>query len=146
MVGNGKKQRIAAGIAINTMGRLILDARTDIIDHPYIIVLDIWELNRQREKMKRRTRLVNNYNNNIRADQVWSPVGSATRHWALAEGEWTAILLGRTVFLGDFKAHSPQWNMHCREQRDVVGLEAIIKTYSLIYNNEPGREIRPTRS
>lgn len=43
MVGNQKEQRVVIGIAINIRNRLIVKARTHIIDYPYTQGLDIWE-------------------------------------------------------------------------------------------------------
>lgn len=44
---------------------------------------------------------------------------------------------GRTVLLGDFHAHSPEWNIHYRERHDVNGLKALIEAHELISNNGP---------
>lgn len=52
---------------------------------------------------------------------------------------------GRVVLLRDINAHSPQWNVHCRERRDTAGLKTLIEEYNLICNNKPGRAIRLTR-
>lgn len=51
----------------------------------------------------------------------------------------------RVILLGDFNAHSPDWNMHCGEMRNTSGLEALIKGHDLILNNEPGQSTGPTR-
>lgn len=50
-------------IAIITRNRIIVEARADIINHPYIQVLDVWELVKRREKKKRRMKVVNVYDN-----------------------------------------------------------------------------------
>jgi hypothetical protein len=42
--------------------RTTVEARTDLINHPYLMALDIWELNRSGEKA-RRTRVINCYDN-----------------------------------------------------------------------------------
>lgn len=57
------------------------------MDHPYIIVLDLWQPDRQTRLKKRRKKLVNTYDNNLKADQVWSPVRSKTRRLALADAD-----------------------------------------------------------
>lgn len=49
---------------------LIVEAWMNIIDHLYIMVLDIWELEGQRGKKKSRTRLANTYDKSLRVDQV----------------------------------------------------------------------------
>lgn len=47
-VDKRKELRLAIVISVSTRRRLIIEARTDIIDYPYFIVLDLSELNRQR--------------------------------------------------------------------------------------------------
>lgn len=55
---------------VNTRGRLIVKAQTDIIPHPYIMTLDLLKLKTPGGKKKRRIRGVNTYDNNLMADQV----------------------------------------------------------------------------
>lgn len=38
------EQRVAIGIAVGMRRRLIVEAGMDIIEHPNVIVLDVWEL------------------------------------------------------------------------------------------------------
>lgn len=52
---------------------------------------------------------------------------------------------GRVILLGEFNAHSPHWNFHCGERRNMAGLKALIDGYSLIVNSEPGQATRLTR-
>jgi len=47
------------------MAQLIIESRTDLIDHPYALVHDIWDLYRGTRAKKRRTRLINLYDNKI---------------------------------------------------------------------------------
>lgn len=58
---------MAIGVAVNTRERLIMEVRMDIIDHLYIMVLDLCELEKTNRKKKRRSRVVNTYDNNLRA-------------------------------------------------------------------------------
>lgn len=51
-------------------------------------------------------RIINVYNNDLRANQVWGRVESNTRCRPLADAEWDKILGGRAVLLGDFNVHS----------------------------------------
>lgn len=64
-----REQRVVLEISGNTKRRFIVRAQTDIINHPYEKVLDIWKLDRQGGKMSR-IRLLNTYNNNLREDHV----------------------------------------------------------------------------
>jgi hypothetical protein len=40
-----------------------MKARLDLVNHPYILALDIWDLHPYSQKKARRTRLINCYNN-----------------------------------------------------------------------------------
>lgn len=73
-VGKRKEQRVPIGIAVSTRERLIVEAQTDIIYHSYIMALDLWELERLEGKKKRSKRVINVYDNNLRADQVWKEI------------------------------------------------------------------------
>ena len=49
------------GVKKDICGRVIVETRSELIDHPYIQVVDVWELDKQ--KKKRLTRIVNVYDN-----------------------------------------------------------------------------------
>lgn len=66
-----KEIRISIGIAVSRRGQLIVEARMNIIDYIYIMAQDLWELEIPGGKKKRRTRIVNTYDNNLHSDQVW---------------------------------------------------------------------------
>lgn len=51
----------------------------------------------------------------------------------------------RVILLGDFNAHSSEWNLHSGEKRDAAGLEALIEGYNPTLNNEPGEATNPTQ-
>ncbi|POS82736.1 hypothetical protein EPUL_004709 [Erysiphe pulchra] len=118
-VGEHRQQRVALGVKKDLEGRLIVETRSYLIDHPYLQVVDVWELNTQRNK-KRRTRIVKIYDN-------W--VGRGQKD-------------GRTVLAGDFNAHSTYWNPEYRRQERTEILEGLIDKYSLIINNDT---LIPTR-
>ena len=94
------------------LDQLIIEARTDLISHPYILVVDIWDLGRAQERV-RKTRVVNCYNNWIRASCCWQG-GSPRRRRAIEDVEWRQVIEGRCLLLGDFNAHSPLWNPQAR--------------------------------
>lgn len=142
MIRKRKKQRVAIGIAVSTRRQLIMEARTNIINHSYIMTLDLWELERPDGKKNRLMRVVNIYENNQMADQVLSIVRSNGRRREQADAG--QIPSGKTVFFSDFYIYSPQWNEHCGERRDTAGLETLVKIHHVICNNILGRETRPT--
>lgn len=140
-----KEQRVAIGIAVSIRGRLIVETRMNIIDYPYIMILNLWELEKLGEMKKRRTRVNNTYDNLLKADQMLGGVGRSSRSTALSDEYWKRILVVRTVDLADFNTLSPQSNIHYGERREASGMEALIATHDLICNNETGNATRPTR-
>lgn len=75
--------------------------------YPYLILQDNWEPDGHGRKKKRMTSLINVYDNNLDANQVWCEVKSSTRCKALANVECDRILKGRAVLMGDFNVYSP---------------------------------------
>jgi hypothetical protein len=47
------------------MAQIIIEARTDLINYPYALVLNIWDIQPVTKTKKRRTRLINVYDNRI---------------------------------------------------------------------------------
>lgn len=75
------------GIVVCTRGRPIVEAIIDIIDHTYVNVLDIWELERAGSKTKRWTRVANINDNNLKVNQVWDLKMISTQRTVLADVE-----------------------------------------------------------
>ena len=102
--------RVAVAVQKDLLNTLAFDTQTDLINHPYFLVTDIWELalgpQRQRQ---RRTRVVNVYDNIIGEGCTWQ--GSVAR-WrrALEDVNWEPVLQGRVLLIGDFNAYSEMWN------------------------------------
>lgn len=63
--GEQKDKRVAIAIRRDLMSQLVIEARTDLVDHPYALALDIWDIQRGTKEKKRRTRLINMYDNRI---------------------------------------------------------------------------------
>lgn len=74
--------------------RIIVEARMDIVNHLYIQALYVRELDENRGKKKKRTRVVNVYDNHLPADQAWTLMGSNTRRRALTDADWDGIIDG----------------------------------------------------
>ena len=47
------------------------EVRSDLVNHPYFLAIDIWELYPQIRAKMRRTRLINSYNNRIGPGTVY---------------------------------------------------------------------------
>ena len=88
------------------MAQIIIKARTDLINHPYVLILNIWDIQPITKTKKRRTRLINVYDNRIGLGTCYK--GDAERTWrAIEDIQWQPLLRGRAVLLGDFNAQSP---------------------------------------
>lgn len=48
--GTQRNRRVAVAIRRNLHNQLVVEARTDLIDHPYIMAVDIWDLGRAKER------------------------------------------------------------------------------------------------
>jgi hypothetical protein len=42
-----------------------METRSDLVNHPYVLILNIWDLQPNTQKKIRRTRLINYYDNRI---------------------------------------------------------------------------------
>jgi hypothetical protein len=115
-------KRVTIAVRRDLMAQLIVEARTDLIDHPYALALDIWDLHRDTRAKKRRTRLINIYDNKIGLGTCY--LSDSNRTWrAIEDISWNTLLQGRVVLLGDFNAHSPTWNPLISQRRDAGPLE-----------------------
>ena len=139
--GAQSNRRVAVGIRRDLYSQLIVEARTDLIDHPYIMVVDVWDLGRAGEK-KRRTRLVNCYDNWLGPGLCWQG-DKEERRRAIEDVQWDGVLEGRCLILGDFNAHSPLWNPEANGRANARLLENLIEKESLYINNTPGVSTRP---
>jgi hypothetical protein len=59
------KKRVLIVIRKDLQNSLIIEPRTDLINHPYALALDIWDIHYITRKKIRRTRLINAYDNII---------------------------------------------------------------------------------
>jgi hypothetical protein len=106
--GQRRDCRVAIGAQRDLLDQLVIEARTDLISHPYMLTVDIWDLGQAQEKA-RRTRIVNCYDNWVGASCRW--IGkSPRRRRAIEDADWEQLTIGRCLLLGDFNAHSPLWN------------------------------------
>jgi Endonuclease-reverse transcriptase len=138
--GERRSCRVVIAVRKDLLNQLIIEARMDLANHPYILVVDIWEL-RAQEKA-RRTRIINCYDNWIGASCCWQ--GESTRRRrAIEDADWGQIIGGRCLFLGDFNAHSPLWNSQVGTRVNAGPLEALIEDYDLYINNDPDTPTRP---
>ena len=139
--GELRNRRVTMAIRRDLFNRTTVEARTDLINHPYIMVLDIWELGRAGERA-RRTRVINCYDNRLGVGHCWQG-GNDRQRRAIEDVGWDEVLEGRCLLLGDFNAHSPIWNPLANIRTNAGPLESLIEEESLYINNEPGVPTRP---
>jgi Endonuclease-reverse transcriptase len=139
--GDRKDARVTIAIRRDLLDKLIIEARLDLLNHPYLMAVDVWDLNRARARA-RRTRVVNCYDNWLGAEHCWQG-GSARNRRAIEDVQWEQIIEGKCLVLGDFNAHSPLWNPHVGARTNAGPLEAVIEQYELFINNTPGKSTRP---
>ena len=123
--------------------KIVVDHRTDLLNHPYFMLLEIRELDPQSKRPGRKTRVVNVYDNRVGRGCTWDGGIHRTRR-ALEDVNWEPIIRGRVLVAGDVNAHSPVWNPHCHKRQNASILEGFIDQFGLLINNEPGRSTRPT--
>ena len=76
---NRKNMRVLMAVKKDILNRVIVENRTDLVSHPYCIVLDIRELHPQSRRCLRRTRVVNLYDNKVGKDQPWQGPNASVR-------------------------------------------------------------------
>ncbi|EED11665.1 hypothetical protein TSTA_108510 [Talaromyces stipitatus ATCC 10500] len=136
--GPREHARVVTAIRRDLVRELVVEARTDLGNHPYFMVVDVLE-------QGRRTRIVNCYDNWLGARHTYSGESLLTRR-ALSDLDWGPILEGRCLILGDFNAHSPMWNAHIDQRVNARSLEDLITRHDLFINNDPDKPTRPHKS
>lgn len=53
---------------VTTRNRIVVEARTDIFNYPYIQGLDVWLLEEKEGRKKRRKKIVSLYDNHLMTD------------------------------------------------------------------------------
>lgn len=92
------------GVKKDLEGRLIIESRIDLIEQPYVHVIEIWELDQSKRKNKR-TRFVKVYDNLVGKGQIWQRNRKKQRS-AICDVNWEELILGRIIPVVDFNAHS----------------------------------------
>jgi hypothetical protein len=69
--GENKEKRVLIVIRKDLLTKVITEVRLDLVNHSYILALDIWDLQPNTQKKARRTRLINCYNNRIGLNTIY---------------------------------------------------------------------------
>ena len=131
-----KDNRVLIAVRKDLLNATIVENRTDLISHPYGMVLDITEGDIHVRGQRRKTRIVNVYDNKLGERQTWQGPERRIRR-AIEDFPWQAIIKRRVLIVGDMNAHSPVWNPHCHLKKNAGPLEELIDSYELIVNNDP---------
>lgn len=97
--------RVLVAVRKIILNKVIIENRTDLVSHPYCIVLDIKELNPLSRKYSERTRVINLYDKKIGNRCVWQGSSLKVRQ-AIQDITWRHIIWGRVLMIGDMNAHS----------------------------------------
>ncbi|ODM14906.1 hypothetical protein SI65_09658 [Aspergillus cristatus] len=136
--GDLQSCRVAVAVRRDLGATLVVNARMDLTNHPYALVVDIME-------GPRRTRVINCYDNWVGAEACWQG-SSPQRRRAIEDIDWRHIFHGRCLLVGDFNAHSPIWNPQRGARLNAGPLEQLIEDHDLLVNNDPDIPTRPKTS
>ncbi len=101
-----KEIRLTTAIRKELTDKIVIEYRTDFINHPYVILLEIRGLDPRSKKPGRKTRAVNVYDNRVGRGYTWEGGISRIRR-ALEDIRWESVICGRVLIAGDINAHSP---------------------------------------
>ena len=68
---NRKNMQVLTAVRKDILNIVLIENRSDLVNHPYCLVLDIKELHLRSGKALRMTRVVNLYNNKVGRGQFW---------------------------------------------------------------------------
>jgi hypothetical protein len=130
-----KDIRVSLAIRVDVLDMYVFEERTDLIDHPCVQCLDVWETH-ERQKV-RRTRIVNIYNR-ARVE------GGG---YAINRIDLGQLIHGRTILAGDFNTRSLLWDPWVEGRHNAGVTEDLIDRHALIVNNDdqPTRHGRKSR-
>jgi hypothetical protein len=69
--GENKEKRVLIAIRKDLLTKVITEVRSDLVNHPYVLALDIRDLHPFSQKKARRTRLINCYDNRIGPNTIY---------------------------------------------------------------------------
>ena len=109
--------------------------QTNLVIYPYGIVLDITKEEIYAKGQKRKSRIVNIYNNKHGEEQTWQ--GPKQRiEQAIQDFPWRLIINRQVIIMRDINAHSLIWNPHCQIKKNAGLLKELTNSYKLIVNKD----------
>lgn len=122
----------------NLIDESMVDYRTDIIYYPYFLLFKIRKLDLWSKKLRRKTQVVNIYNNWVEGGCIWDGDIWHIRK-ALDDINLEQIIWDRVLIAGDINTHSPIWNLHCFKGLNIFIVKEVKNKFSQLINNELGR-------
>ena len=90
--------QVLIAVRKDILNKVIIENQTDLVSHPYYIILNIRELNPVSGKYWRKTRVINLYDNKIDNGCVWQ--GSSSTIWQTIQNIfWKPIILLKEYFI-----------------------------------------------
>lgn len=104
-----KDNQVFIAVKKDLLNKTILENRTDLVSHPYGMVLDITEREIHTQRRKR-TRIVNIYDNTLERGQTWEGSDQKLRQ-AIQDIPWELIIKGQILIVGDINTYGPIQNL-----------------------------------
>ena len=123
------------------INRIVIKKRSDLVDHLYLIILDIKDLNQKIRIPIRRIRVMNVYDQVIGREYTYLEA-YVRRRRTIKDISWNRIIIEKTVFISDFNAYSLKWNFTCENLIGTRLLKELLIKFNLIIINEKGMLIR----
>lgn len=102
----------------------------NLVSHPYCIVLDIIQGEIYAKRQKKKSRIVNVYDNILGKRQTWQDLEQKIRQ-TTQDVLWLPIIKQQMLIVGDMNMHGLMWNPHCNMRRNAKLLKEFIEKYKL---------------
>ncbi len=99
--GERKNIRVMTAVRKN----LVVDHRTDLVNHLYFMLLKLQKLDLRSKRPRRKTRVVNAYDNRMGRGYTWDGRINRVKR-ALENVNWEPVIRGHVLIAGDINAHS----------------------------------------
>ena len=118
-----------------------MEKRSNLIDYPYLMILNIRDFDQKIRISIKRLRVINIYNQVISREYTYLKVYIKRRR-VIENISWDRIIIKRIIFISNFNAYSLKWNFTCENLIGARPFEALLTKFNLIIINEKGVLIR----
>ena len=123
------------------LDKIVVEHKTDLVNYLYFIFLEIRDLDQQSKQPRKKTQVLNTYDNRVGQGCIWTGNIRQVRR-ALDNIKQKSIIKKKFLMAIDINAYSLVWNSHCYRKQNVIIFKEIIEQFGLFINNKPGRAIR----